>query len=141
MEAVLTRPKRYNKKEVLVKRGDIIWLKEPLPFLEELGENVQYVDRPYIVISNDINNDRCPTINLACISKQISKANYPMHVYLDKKKYNLLYDSVIYTEQIITVNKSFVKNVVANLDKTDLKKLNRAIYIQMINERCNLSLI
>lgn len=123
-----------------VKRGDIIWLDENTPFFNA-GENVQHKNRPYIVISNNKNNDKAPTVNLACISKQVKKANYPMHVFLDKKKYNLEYDSVVYAEQLCTVNKCYVKEIVASLDSIDMKKFNRALYIQVIDEKVNKSVV
>ena len=119
-----------------VRRGDIVWLKEKVPYFS-MGENVQHTDRPYIVISNNINNSKAPTVNLACISKQIKKANYPMHVFLDKKKYKLNYDSVVFAEQICTVNKSYIKEVVSSLDNTDMKKFNKAIYVQVIDEKAS----
>lgn len=119
-----------------VKRGDIVWLKEKVPYIT-LGSNVQYTDRPYVVISNDTNNDKAPTINLASLSKQVKKANYPMHVFLDRKKYNLNYDSVILLEQICTINKSYVKEIVSSLDENDMKKFNKAVYVQLIDEKCN----
>lgn len=126
--------------DIEVKRGDIVWLKEEVPYFT-LGDNVQYTDRPYIVISNNVNNSKAPTVNLACISKQVKKANYPMHVFLSKSKYNLQYDSVVYAEQILTINKSYVKEIVASLDATDMKKFNRAIYVQLIDEKLQRNVI
>lgn len=114
-----------------IKRGDIVWLKNDAP-ISIMGENVQSINRPYVVISNNINNERCPTINLACISKQVKKAIYPMHVFLAKEKYNLRHDSVIFTEQLSTINKTFVKEIVGSLDKEDIKNLNKALKIQII---------
>lgn len=117
-----------------VKRGDIIWLKKDTPSFN-IGENVQHRNRPYIVISNNKNNDKSPTINLACISKQVKKLRYPMHVFLDKNKYNLKYDSVIFTEQLCTINKSYIEQIISSLDHVDMKKFNKALYIQVFNEK------
>lgn len=129
-----------NLEKIDIKRGDIVWLKEKVPYFT-MGENVQYTDRPYVVISNNKNNDKAPTVNLACISKQVKKANYPMHVFLDKNKYNLSYDSVIFAEQLCTVNKSYIKEVVASLDSEDIKKFNRALFIQVIDEKVNKTVV
>ena len=115
-----------------IKRGCIVWLDDTVSF--ELGDNVQSIERPYVVISNNSNNRLCPTINIACLTKQESKSNYPMHVVIDKTKYDLEYNSVIYLEQILTVNKNKIEEVVCVLDKEDLKRLNKAIYVQLINE-------
>lgn len=121
-----------------VKRGDIVWLKSEIPYYE-LGGSVQSIDRPYMVISNNINNKKCPTVNLASISKQIRKSSYPMHVFLDKNKYNLKYDSVIFAEQVITVPKNYIAEITSSLDSKDLKRLNKAIFIQLIDESCNIN--
>lgn len=122
--------KIYNK---IVTRGDIVWLRKDLSF--NLGENVQDIHRPYVVISNNTNNDLCPTINLACLTKKIGKANYPMHVLIYGAKYGLDFNSVIYVEQIITINKKEIADNIARLDANDLKKLDKAIYIQLIDEK------
>lgn len=122
------KPRTYT-----VTRGDIVWLRKDLSI--NLGDNVQNINRPYVVISNNKNNDLCPTINLACLTKQTHKANYPMHVLIKGCKYGLDYDSVIYAEQLITVNKKEISDKVAMLDISDLKKLDKAIYIQLINEK------
>lgn len=116
-----------------LRRGDLVWLSRDLNI--NLGDNVQDIDRPFVIISNNINNEKCPTVNIACLSKQVSKANYPMHVFIKKDKYNLDYDGVIYTEQVLTVNKNKVREKIGSLDKNDLEKLNGAIYTQLIDER------
>ena len=123
-----------------VKRGDIIWLKDDVPF-NEFGGSVQNIERPYVVISNDINNERCSTINIASVSKAVNKAAYPMHVYLDKNKYGLKYNSVVFTEQVKTIPKKYIKENIASLDKQDTKRLNQAIYVQMINEYMSFDVI
>lgn len=122
-----------EEKARAIKRGDIVWLTEEVPYFL-MGDNVQYSNRPYIVISNNINNKKCPTVNLACISKQVKKANYPMHVFLDKRKYNLRYNSVIFAEQLSTINREYIKEVVASLDDDDKKKLNSALSTQILTE-------
>lgn len=123
-----------------VRRGDIVWLEEKTPIFI-LGKNVQYRCRPYIVISNNINNRNCPTVNLAAISKNIDKADYPMHVYLDKNKYKLKYDSIVLTEQVCTVNKEYIKEIKSSLDNEDMIKFNRALYIQLLDENLNMAII
>lgn len=116
-----------------LRRGDLVWLSKDLNV--NLGANVQDIDRPFVIISNNINNQKCPIINIACLSKQINKANYPMHVFIEKEKYNLDYDGVIYTEQLLTVNKNKVREKICSLDKDDLERLNNAIYTQLIDEK------
>ena len=118
---------------MIYKRGDIIWLCPSLHF--ELGNNVQSIRRPYVIISNNVNNRLCPTINIACLTNQDSKADYPMHVLLSKNDYKFEHNSVICVEQILTVNKDKIIEKVGSLTKMDLERLNNAIYIQLINEK------
>lgn len=127
---------RYrNKKNITqVRRGDIIWLDKKTIY-RVLGENVQDLNRPYLVISNDTNNKNSPTIGIVSISSQTRKAKYPMHVYLSKEKYtNLSYDSIALVEQVKTINKDFVVEVSDKLDQEDINALNKAIFIQYIDE-------
>lgn len=117
-----------------LKRGDIVSVKN---LTYDLGKNVQDNEgkkkRLYIVISNNINNSKSPTINIACLSTQIDKAYYPMHVFLNKKNYNCLdKNNMIMAEQVFTINKDRVKNKVASLIDKDLEKLNKAILVQFI---------
>lgn len=127
--------KNNNRKNITqVRRGDIIWLDKEI-ICQVLGENVQDLNRPYLVISNNTNNEKAPTIVIVSISSKTRKANYPMHVYLSKKKYtNLSFNSIALVEQVKTINKNFIVEVSDRLDDEDIKKLNRAVFIQYIDE-------
>lgn len=116
-----------------IRRGDIVWLNQELSC--NLGKNVQEIDRPYVVISNNINNRLCPTVNLACLSRQTDKSKYPMHVLIDCSNYNLKHDSVIFVEQLLTVNKNEISKKITRLNKKDMESLNKAICIQLIDEK------
>ena len=128
-----------NENNRKIMRGDIFWLNKNLSI--NLGDNIQFLDRPYVVISNNINNnnDKSPIVNVACLTKQTNKSKYPMHVFISGKKYNLDYDSVICVEQTITINKNELKDKIDTLDEKDLERLNKAIYIQFINEKGNIN--
>lgn len=134
--------KSKNKKDIIsVRRGDIIWLDKETIY-RVLGENVQDLNRPYLVISNDINNKKAPTIGIVSITSQIKKSQYPMHVYLSKEKYtNLSYNSIALVEQVKTINKNFVVEITDSLDKEDIDKLNKAIFIQYIDETLKTQII
>ena len=130
-----------KKRNIKVKRGDIIWLEKEMLF-ELLGKSVQDLERPYLVISNNKNNDKSPTINIVSLSKQLKKANYPMHILLEKSKYNgLKKDSVVLVEQIKTIEKIYVKEKVGSLDKDDIDKLNKAIFIQFIDDKLEAEIV
>lgn len=120
-----------NPKNIM--RGDIIWL-DINKAKVHLGKNIQNLDRPFAVISNKKNNYYGPTVNIVCLTKKTHKSNYPMHVLINKEKYNLKDDSVILTEQILTVNKNFIKDKVGRLDKEDRERLNKALAIQILEK-------
>ena len=115
------------------KQGQIIYLKEEASV--NLGENIQSLERPFVIISNDINNTYCPTLNIASITKQIHKSNYPMHVLISKRKYNLQEESMALLESVFTVNKGFVREIVATLDEEDIEKVKKAIIVQFTGKK------
>lgn len=130
----------YYNKNINIRRGDIIWLKkDAIP--DNFGGSVQSFQRPYIVISNDINNKKAPIVNVACVSTQVKKSNYCMHTFINKDKYGLSRHSVVFAEQVMTIPKEFINCIVGHLDEEDMRKVNKSIYIQMINEKCDLSLV
>lgn len=123
----------------MIKRGDLVWLKPEIEDINNLGENVQNIKRPFLVISNNKNNVHSPTIQIAAVSKKIRKSDYPMHVLLKKEDYDCLrYDSIVLLEQVLTINKKFVQRKELSLSANDMKKVNKAIYIQMIDESLNI---
>lgn len=126
---------------MLITRGNIVWLKPKAENIEKFGDNVQDIlGRPFVVISNDINNKFSPTVQLASITKQVKKANYPMHVYLKKELYNSLsYNSIVLLEQVITINKEFIDKVTNHLCPKDIMSLNKAVIIQMIGKDINIA--
>ena len=46
--------------------------------------------RPVLVVQNDVGNKFSPTVIIAAITSQLSKAKLPTHIELNKEKYNLL---------------------------------------------------
>lgn len=88
--------------------------------------------RPCVVLSNDICNMVSPTITVAPISTKIHKMRLPTHIYLPKEKYGLYEDSFIMVEQIRTIDKRRIVYFGGIfLDASDIKKLNKALKIQL----------
>lgn len=139
----IKRNKQYYNTTKKIRRGDIIWLKKGImdDSQSRFGGSVQSFNRPYIVISNDINNKKAPIINVVCISTKVDKSKYCMHTLIEKEKYGLEKDSVVFAEQVMTIPKNYVHKIIGRLDDEDMKKVNKTIYIQMINEKCDLSLV
>ncbi len=87
--------------------------------------------RPVLIIQNNIGNKYSPTVIIAAITSQISKAKLPTHIELDKNRYNLPKDSVVLLEQLRTLDKMRLKDRIGNLDDTAMKKIDVAIMISL----------
>ena len=71
-----------------VNRGDIYYADlSPVVGSEQGGV------RPVLVVQNDVGNKYSPTVIIAAITSQLSKAKLPTHIELNKDKYNLLKES------------------------------------------------
>ena len=108
-----------------MKRGDV--------YLADLSKTVgseQGGLRPVLIIQNDIGNRFSPTVIVAAITGQISKAKLPTHIELTKE-HGLAKDSVILGEQIRTIDKSRLQNYLCSLDEITMKKVDRSIMISL----------
>ncbi len=87
--------------------------------------------RPVLVIQNDIGNKYSPTIIIAAITSQLTKAKLPTHIELSKDKYNLVKDSVVLLEQIRTLDKRRLKDRIGILDPTTMQSVDVALMISL----------
>lgn len=87
--------------------------------------------RPVLIIQNNIGNKYSPTVIIAAITSQISKAKLPTHIELDKNRYNLPKDSVVLLEQLRTLDKMRLKDRIGSLDDSAMKKIDVAIMISL----------
>ena len=89
------------------KRGDVIWA--------DLGIGIgseQEGRRPVVIVQNDIGNRHSPTVTVIPLSTQIPSRNYPFHVRTEVAGR----PSVIKAEQIITIDKSRLFDVIIHLE-------------------------
>lgn len=93
--------------------------------------------RPVLVIQNDVGNKYSPTIIIAAITSQLTKAKLPTHIELDKNKYNLSKDSVILLEQIRTLDKRRLREKISSVDKSTMKSVDIALMISLGVIRAN----
>ena len=92
-----------------VKRGDIFYADlSPVVGSEQGGL------RPVLVVQNDIGNKFSPTVIIAAITSQISKAKLPTHIELDARTFGLKKDSVVLLEQIRTLDKMRLQTFVTH---------------------------
>ena len=107
-----------------VRRGDI--------FYADLSPGVgseQGGIRPVLIIQNDVGNRHSPTVICAAITSRMNKAKLPTHVEIDASKYQIVKNSVILLEQIRTIDKQRLKDMVCHLDKEIMNKVDEALKV------------
>ncbi len=87
--------------------------------------------RPVLVIQNDVGNKYSPTIIIAAITSQLTKAKLPTHIELSREKYNLNKDSVVLLEQIRTLDKRRLKDKIGAVDKLTMQAIDIALMISL----------
>jgi len=111
---------------MVVKRGDIYYANlSPVVGSEQGGH------RPVLVIQNDVGNKYSPTVIVAAITSQISKAKLPTHIEINARQFNLDKDSVILLEQMRTLDKRRLKEKVTHLSEEIMGKVDEAIRISL----------
>ncbi len=109
----------------LIKRGDIYWVKlDPIE-----GSEIGKI-RPAVVISNDINNELADTVTIVPITSNTGKV-YPFDVLIRKGTANLTDDSKIKANQIRTVDKRRLKDMIGTVPPTILEKIETAVKIHL----------
>ena len=106
------------------RRGDIFYADlSPVVGSEQGGI------RPVLIIQNDVGNRHSPTVICAAITSRMNKAKLPTHVEIDASKYQIVKNSVILLEQIRTIDKQRLKDMVCHLDKEIMNKVDEALKV------------
>lgn len=87
--------------------------------------------RPVLVVQNDVGNKYSPTVIIAAITSQLTKAKLPTHIELNKNQFNLAKDSVVLLEQIRTLDKRRLKERISVVDNITMQKVDVAIMISL----------
>ena len=107
-----------------VRRGDIFYADlSPVVGSEQGGI------RPVLIIQNDVGNRHSPTVICAAITSRMNKAKLPTPVEIDASKYQIVKNSVILLEQIRTIDKQRLKDMVCHLDKEIMNKVDEALKV------------
>jgi mRNA interferase MazF len=107
------------------KRGEI-WIVSLGPVKGyEIGKT-----RPALVISNNSNNLYSETITVLPITSNVSKI-YPFEVFLSKKEINLKNDSKVKCNQIRTVDKKRLLDVLCAVSPEILEEVKKALLIHL----------
>ena len=85
--------------------------------------------RPVLIIQNDIGNKHSPTVICAAITSKMNKAKLPTHVEIDSKRYHIVKNSVVLLEQIRTIDKKRLRELVCRVDKQLMVKIDEALKI------------
>ncbi|MGJ0846564.1 type II toxin-antitoxin system PemK/MazF family toxin [Tissierella praeacuta] len=121
-----------------INRGDI--------YYADLGRGIgseQNGKRPVLVIQNNIGNKYSPTVIVASITSQMTKAKIPTHVKIDGLKYGLPKDSIVLLEQIRTIDKRRLEDFVGRLDNKSMNYVDHScgISIGLTNDNFNNQLL
>lgn len=109
-----------------VKRGDIYYADlSPVVGSEQGGI------RPVLIIQNDVGNRYSPTVICAAITSRMNKAKLPTHIEIDAKRCQIMKDSVILLEQIRTIDKQRLKDLIGHLDRERMKRVDEAIRVSL----------
>lgn len=109
-----------------VKRGDIYYADlSPVVGSEQGGI------RPVLIIQNDVGNRYSPTVICAAITSRMNKAKLPTHIEIDSRRCQIMKDSVILLEQIRTIDKQRLKDLIGHLDKERMRSVDEAIRVSL----------
>jgi len=110
----------------MVRRGEIYFAQlSPVQGSEQGGI------RPVLIVQNDMGNQHSPTTIVLAITSQINKARLPTHIELTKEESGLERDSVVLTEQVRTIDKGRLQHKVAELKRTTMNRVDRAVAISL----------
>ena len=113
-----------------VKRGDIYYADlSPVVGSEQGGI------RPVLIIQNDVGNRYSPTVICAAITSRMNKAKLPTHIEIDSRRCQIMKDSVILLEQIRTIDKQRLKDMIGHLDKERMRSVDEAIRVSLALHR------
>lgn len=111
---------------MIVKRGELYYADlSPVIGSEQGGL------RPVLILQNDIGNKYSPTVIVAAITSQQTKAKIPTHIELPADTYGLPKDSVILLEQIRTLDKQRLQEHISILPEELMQQVNQGILISL----------
>ncbi len=104
---------------MVIKQGDIFWVQLDEP----RGSEPAYM-HPHVVVQNNVFNlSRINTVVLCALTSNLSRAVSPGNVLLKKGEANLSKTSVVNISQIVTVNKTDLKEKIGQLSKHRIEEI------------------
>ena len=112
-----------NNNSLEITRGTIVMVDLPLG-----NGSVQGGTRPAVVISNDKGNKFSPVLIVIPLTSRLDKKYMPTHHTIEPSMVNgLTKTSIALAEQIITIGKDAVRNIVGTLEEIDINFINRKV--------------
>lgn len=115
---------REMDRTVVPRRMDVWYADLPL----HSGSCVQGGSRPVVVISNDICNERNSVVTVLPMTRQMKRLELPMHVVVTSPDGE---ESLVLTEQIMTIDKSLLDNRLGSVSAEDMRKIESALLEQI----------
>ena len=109
-----------------IKRGQI-WYADLSPVIG--SEQGGY--RPVLILQNDIGNKYSPTTIAAIITSRHTKAKLPTHYWLEKGEGDLQYESMVELEQIRTIDKKRLKELMGTIDQKKIQEIEKCLKISL----------
>lgn len=107
-----------------IKRGQIYYADlSPVVGSEQGGM------RPVLIIQNDIGNRYSPTVIAAIITSRKTKAKLPTHCWLNEGEGGLLYESMVELEQVRTLDKKRLKELMGQLSNERMTDIDKCLKI------------
>ena len=83
--------------------------------------------RPVVIIQNDVGNRYSPTTIVAALTSRIGKKHYPTSVDLLPEETGLKAESRVLCEQIRTVDKRRLRELMGTISPTRMEDIDQAI--------------
>ncbi|MCX7048075.1 MAG: type II toxin-antitoxin system PemK/MazF family toxin [Candidatus Sumerlaeota bacterium] len=106
-------------------RGEIWWVDLPDP----VGSGPGYPRPALIIQSDDFNRSRIDTVIVAVITETVRLSEAPGNVLIEKRISPLSFDSVINVSQVITVDKSQLRDYQGELPGQIMKKVDEGLQL------------
>jgi mRNA interferase MazF len=112
-----------DRGNLVMVRGEIWWAELPEP----TGSNPGY-RRPVLVLQSDaFNKSRIGTVICAAITSNLKLAEAPGNVMLRESDTGLSRPSVVNVSQIVTLNRSFLRECVGSISQRMMKKIESGV--------------
>lgn len=85
--------------------------------------------RPVLIIQNDIGNRYSPTVIAAVVTSRKTKANIPTHCWLNKGEGGLVCESMVELEQVRTIDKKRLKELMGQLSNERMVEVDKCLKI------------